>query len=68
MPNFYICFQSKLESTLIKNHGIIFQRSQRDPQEADVAGNADLGLYVVAIAGGSAPELQVSTKKRDRLL
>lgn len=51
-------------SMIIKNHGIIFQRSQRGPQEANVAGNADLGLYVVAFAGGSAPELQVSTKKR----
>lgn len=36
--------------------------TQRGPQELNVAGNADLDLYVVAIAEGSATDLRMSTK------
>lgn len=41
----------------------MFQTPQRGPQEPNVAGNADFGLYVVAIVRGSATDLQISTKK-----
>lgn len=64
MCKFYTCFQSKHEAMPIKYHGSILHMSQRGTPEANVAGNADLGLDVIAIAGGSATDLQVSNKKR----